>query len=71
MPVIALRPYGGRGLEILDKLEEQAEMKPIEVFDDGTRRYSATDASADAFNPMLDKIEGDWRYHVTNYLSSY
>jgi hypothetical protein len=46
-------------------------MKPIEVFDDGTRRYSATDTSADAFNPMLDKIEGDWRYHVMNYLSSY
>ncbi len=70
--VIALRPNGERGREILDKLEEQTEMKPIEVLDDDTRRYqlSATDAGADAFDPMLDKIEPDWRFHVTNYLSA-
>jgi hypothetical protein len=70
--VIALRPYGERGREILDKLEEQTEMKPIEVLDDDTRRYqlTGTDAGADAFDPMLDKIERDWRFHVTNYLSS-
>jgi hypothetical protein len=69
--VIALRPNGERGREILDKLEEQTEMKPIEVLDDDTRRYqlTATDAGADAFDPMLDKIERDWRFHVTNYLS--
>jgi hypothetical protein len=70
--VIALRPYGERGREILDKLEEQTEMKPIEILDDDTRRYqlTATDAGADAFDPMLDKIEPDWRFHVTNYLSA-
>jgi hypothetical protein len=70
--VIALRPNGERGREILDKLEEQTEMKPIEVLDDDTRRYhlTATDAGADALDPMLDKIERDWRFHVTNYLSS-
>ena len=71
MAVIALRPYGERGVEILDTLEEQTEMKPIEVLDDDTRRYGSTDASADAFNPMLDKIERDWSFHVMNYLSSY
>jgi hypothetical protein len=56
--VIALRPNGERGREILDKLEEQTEMKPIEVLDDDTRRYqlTATDAGADAFDPILDKI---------------
>jgi hypothetical protein len=36
--------------------------------DDGTRRYylSAVTAGVDAFDPMLDKIDSDWRDHLTN-----
>ena len=43
-------------------------MKPTELLEDGTRSYylSATDADVNAFDPMLDKIDRDWRHHVTN-----
>jgi hypothetical protein len=66
---IALRPNDDRGREILDELEEQTEMKPMElVDDDNTRCYylSAKDADDDGFDLVLDKIDGQWREHVTN-----
>ena len=66
--VIALRPETDRGSEILDELEAENEMSPTEpVADDGTHRYylHAVDADVDALHPMLDKIDGDWRSHVT------
>ena len=68
---IDLRPDDDRAREILDELEKRTEMKPMEVLDDGSRRYylSATDAGVDAFDPMLDKIDGDWRDHLTNLSS--
>ena len=65
--VIALRPNDDRGTEILDELESETEMKPTEVIDDGTRRYyvRGTDTDVDAFDSMLDKIDSEWREHVT------
>jgi hypothetical protein len=65
---ISLRPNDDRGLEILYELEERTEMKPTELLEDGTRSYylSATDADVNAFDPMLDKIDQEWRDHVTN-----
>jgi len=64
---IALHPNDDRGGEILDELEKQTELKP-EILPDGSHRYylSATDADVDAFDPMLDKIDSDWRDHLTN-----
>ena len=63
-----MRANDDRGREIVDELEKQTEMKPTEVMDDGTRRYYliATYADVDAFDPMLDKIDSDWRDHLTN-----
>ncbi len=65
---IALRANDDRGWEIVDELEKQTEVKPTDVMDDGTRRYylSAVTAGVDAFDPMLDKIDSDWRDHLTN-----
>ena len=65
---IALRPDDDRGREILDELERRIAAWP-EQLDDGTRRYylDAPDADVDAFDPMLDKIDPEWRYHVTNW----
>jgi len=66
--VIALRPDDDRGGEILDELERRTAPRP-EQLDDGTRRYylDAPDADVDVFDPMLDKIDRDWRNHVTNW----
>jgi hypothetical protein len=66
--VIALRPETDRGREILDEVEARTEMRSTEpVADDGTRRYylHAVDADVDALEPVLDKIDRDWRSHVT------
>jgi hypothetical protein len=44
-------------------------MPPLQVIDDGTRRYylDAEDADVDAFDTMLDRIDRDWHSHVTNW----
>jgi hypothetical protein len=70
--VIALRPGSERGAEILDELEEQTDMRPTEVLPDGTRGYylDAASAGVDDFDPMLDKIDRDWREHVTKRRSN-
>ncbi len=64
--VIALRPEDDRGREILDKLEKQTEVQPEQVIDDGTRRYHlhGEGVYVSALDPMLDKIDPDWRDHV-------
>ena len=64
--VIALRPEDDRGREILDKLEKQTEVQPEQVIDDGTRRYHlhGKGVYVSALDPMLDKIDPDWRDHV-------
>ncbi len=66
--VIALRPEDDRGREILDKLEKQTEVQPERVVDDGTRRYHlhGKGVYVSALDPMLDKIDPDWRDHVTD-----
>jgi hypothetical protein len=65
--VIALRPDTERGAEILDELEEQTDMRPTEVMEDGTRGYylDAANEGVDAFDPMLDRIDSDWRDYIT------
>ena len=67
--VISLRPETRKGGEILDRLEEETKVKPVEVISDGTRRYylEANDADVHAFEPMLDKIASDWRDHVKTW----
>lgn len=66
---IALRPESERGAEILDELEVQFNIQPMQVIDDGTRRYhlDAKDAEVDAFDSMLDKIDPSWRHHLTDW----
>ena len=68
--VISLKPKDDRGNAILDELEARNEMKPNEsILEDGTRRYYliVEAADVDAFNPMLDKIDSNWRDHVENW----
>lgn len=67
--VIALRPNDERGLEILHELEKRTEMQPEQVTGGDTRTYylSGEDADSKAFDPMLDKIDPDWRHHVTHW----
>ncbi len=66
---IALRPESERGAEILDELEVQFNIQPMQVIDDGTRRYhlDAKDAEVDAFDSMLDKVDPNWSHHLTNW----
>jgi len=67
--IISLHPGDQRGRERLDELEAQTGIQPEEVApEDGTRTYSvlAQDATIDAFDPILDKIDPQWRNHVTN-----
>jgi hypothetical protein len=67
--VISLRPETDRGIEILDELANQTEVQPDQVVADGTRRYYLHGKGLDgnALDPMLDKIDPDWRGHVTNW----
>ena len=68
--VIFLRPKTRKGREILERLEEETKVKPNgPILEDGTRRYylDGNDADIDAFDPMLDRIDGEWRDHVTNW----
>jgi hypothetical protein len=65
--VIALRPEDDRGREILDELEKRTEVQPEQVIDDGTRRYHlhGKGVYVSSLDPMLDRIDLDWRDHVT------
>ena len=67
--VIALRPEDDRGLEVLDEFEARFNIQPMQVIDDGTRRYhlDVKDAEVDAFDSMLDKVDPDWSHHLTNW----
>jgi hypothetical protein len=66
-PVIALRPNDEPGRGILDELEKRFEMRPMDVVDDGTRRYQLPRRNGsprprpdvDAFDP-IDNIDPDW-----------
>lgn len=66
--VISLRPNDDRGNKILDRMEEETAVRPTQVIDDGTRRYDLESTNdLDAFDPMLDKIDPNWREHITNW----
>jgi hypothetical protein len=67
-PVIALSPEDDRGREILDELEKQTEVLPDLVVDAGTRCYHlhGEGVYASSLYPMLDKIDPDWREHITS-----
>lgn len=67
--VIALRPKDDRGQEVLDEFEARFNIQPMQVTDDGTRRYhlDAKDAEVDAFDSLLDKVDPDWSNHLTNW----
>ena len=67
--VISLRPKTPRGTEILDELEERNDLEPDQIISDGTRRYLylvAMRADIDALDPWLDRIDPNWRDHVSN-----
>ena len=66
---ITLRSNDDRGQEILDKFQEwtvSAAMR-AEIRDDGTRRFTSFSGRGadDAFDRFLDRIDADWRDHVT------
>ena len=67
--VIALHPETDRGGEILDKLAQRTQAQPDQVVDDGTRRYylHGDDVDVNALDPMLDKIDPNWRDHIENW----
>jgi hypothetical protein len=67
--VIAALADTERGREILDELEEQTDMRAMQVLDDGTRRYQldAEDASVADLDPMLHRIDPDWRNHMSTW----
>lgn len=67
--VIALCPETERGRQILNELEKHTHTHPMRQLEDGTRRYhlKAEDADVDAFDPILNEIDSDWRHHVTNW----
>ena len=66
---IALRPEDDLGQEVLDEFEARFKIQPMQVTDDGTRRYhpDAKDAEVDAFDSLLDKVDPDWSHHLTNW----
>ncbi len=65
--VIAFRPETDRGQTILNQLEVQFEIWPMQIVADGTRRYQldAEDADFDALDPMLTGVDPDWRNHLS------
>jgi hypothetical protein len=67
--VIAFRPETEQGREILDQLERQTDLQPDHVVADGTRRYhlDAPAADIDYLDPKLDRIDPEWRNHVTSW----
>ncbi len=56
--VIALRPKDDRGQEVLDEFEARFNIQPMQVIDDGTRRYhlDAKEAEVDATHPATDQM---------------
>jgi hypothetical protein len=65
--IVRLTPLDDRGRELLNELERATAMRPQETFEDGSRSYwlSAAHAGVDGFDPMLDKLDANWREHVS------
>ena len=66
---IAFRPEDDQGRGILDGLQERAQVRPTVEANDGTRRYDVEgpDVELDYFDSDLDRIDPDWRNHLTNW----
>ena len=65
--VIQLTALDDRGREIIAELEERTQERPREISEDGTREYylSAHQVGVDGLDSMLDRIDSDWRDHLT------
>src|SRR3954447_17635429 len=61
--VIALLPKTERGRRILDDLEVQFELSPLQIVGDDPRRYENDHGGADVdgFEPWLDQVDRGWR----------
>ena len=70
--VIAFRPEDERGREILDGLPQRIEMQSVHESADGTRRYHLVgeDVDLDSLEPELDRIDANWRSHISAYRES-
>ena len=70
--VIAYRPEDERGREILDSLPQRIEMQSVQEVADGTRRYHLVgeDLDLDSLDPELDRIDPNWRSHISSYRES-
>ena len=70
--VIAYRPEDERGREILDSLPQRIEMQSVQEVADGTRRYHLVgeDVGLDSLDPELDRIDPNWRSHISSYRES-
>lgn len=65
---ITLQPHDDRGREILDELEQETGELPFRTNNaTGSREYylNAQDVDTSGFDPMLDRIDADWRDHIS------
>ena len=67
--LIAFRPQDQRGSEILDALEDLADITLRQVLEDGTRRYRLIrrDADIKILDSELDRIDPNWGSHIRVY----
>ena len=70
--LIAFRPHDQRGREILDALEDAADITLRQVLQDGTRRYRLIRRDADIriLDSELDRIDPNWDSHIRVYRES-
>jgi hypothetical protein len=64
--VIELVPDDERGTELLDELERRTQELPYKTNTrTGARTYSLQSADTDGFDAILDRIDPDWREHLS------
>jgi hypothetical protein len=64
--VIELIPLSDHGRDLLDELEEKTDKGFKTAEATGARTYYLESAdSTEAFEPMLDQIDADWREYLT------
>jgi hypothetical protein len=65
--VVELTPITEHGHKLLDELEHRTGAIPFKTDAEGVRTYwlSAVDVGAVGFEAMLDRIDPDWREHLT------
>ena len=66
--LVQLTALDDRGREIIAELEERTQEQPREISEDGTTReyvLSAHQVGVEGFDSMLDRIDSDWRDHLT------